>query len=72
MNARYLVSVKADQLSSRCYGSGSGGLEMIMLYIWMQVLFSGPLALMHGEPTVPAPKQHEDQHSFVFSSSTSA
>lgn len=48
---------------------GSGGLEMIMLYIWMQVLFSGPLALMS---TVPAPKQHEDQHSFVFSSSTSA
>ena len=69
MNARYLLSVKADQLSSRCYGSGSGGVEMIMLYIWMQVLFSGPLALMS---TVPAPKQHEDQHSFVFSSLTSA
>jgi hypothetical protein len=40
-----------------------------MLYIWIQVLFSGPLGLMS---TVPALKQHEDQHSFAFSLSTSA
>jgi hypothetical protein len=37
---------------------------MIMLYIWMQVLFSGPLALMRGEPTVPAPKQDGDRIDF--------
>jgi hypothetical protein len=37
---------------------------MVMLYIWMQVLFRGPLALMRGEPTVPAPKQRDDWTDF--------
>jgi hypothetical protein len=32
-----------------------------MLYIWMQVLFSGPLALMRGEQNVLAPKQADDR-----------
>jgi hypothetical protein len=41
-----------------------GLLEMIMLCIWMQALFSGPLAVMRGEPTAPVPKQGGDRTDF--------